>query len=69
MTNSELKTKWKQELSDRDEVVMRRANDWLRGPVGIEETVSITRTDLGMLFWFVGRLIERLPDDSAEKQP
>ncbi len=62
MTNSELKAKWQQAVWERDAGISD-------APEGIEVAVAIAQADTKLLSWFVSKLIDRLPDDSAEKQP
>lgn len=62
MTNSELKAKWQQAVWERDAGISD-------APEGIEVAVAIAQGDTKLLFWFVNKLIERLPDDSQEQQP
>lgn len=62
----ELAEAWKGIIAERKEVLSGRENNWMLGPVGIEEAVSITRVDVGTIGHFLNRVILLLED--AEKR-
>lgn len=64
MTNAELKTELARACKARDEAV-REAIGMFGGPLSIEQRIALTGDDCRMAMFFIARLIERLPHDSA----
>lgn len=66
---AELLAKWKEDIAERDRVLSQRRDDMFRGPIGLEEKLSIVGADLSMTIWYFNKLIAIVAEQEKRANP